>query len=205
MKTDLTNAVAQAIQHGALHYSYRDREMQKNPFDLALYQLLLWRQRPGTIFEIGSRTGASAMWLADTAAMLGLDTAVVSLDICRVGASHPRCLFLTGDARDISTIIGSHIIDAAQRPFLVIDDASHRYEDVRQVIWFFQPVLRPGEYLVVEDGILSLLYGDDAFQGGPLRAIEEAVAGDAWEIDRAYCDFFGVNVTWNTDGYLRRR
>ena len=32
---------------------------------------------------------------------------------------------------------------------------------------------------------------------------DEKVSG-RYEIDRSLCDYFGHNVTWNVDGYLRR-
>jgi cephalosporin hydroxylase len=46
----------------------------------------------------------------------------------------------------------------------------------------------------------------EAYDGGPLRAIHEflARAGDRYEVDRTLCDYYGTNVTWNVDGYLRR-
>jgi cephalosporin hydroxylase len=46
----------------------------------------------------------------------------------------------------------------------------------------------------------------DSYDGGPLRAIHEFLARTAprYEIDRSLCDYFGPNVTWNVDGYLRR-
>jgi cephalosporin hydroxylase len=40
-------------------YTYRGVPMLKNPFDLALYLLLLWRLKPRTVIEIGSKSGGS--------------------------------------------------------------------------------------------------------------------------------------------------
>src|SRR5258708_34070910 len=44
------------------------------------------------------------------------------------------------------------------------------------------------------------------YEGGPLRAIHDFLArtGGRYEGDRGLCDYFGRNVTWNVDGYLRR-
>ena len=47
---------------------------------------------------------------------------------------------------------------------------------------------------------------EDRYDGGPLRAIRDFLArsGGRFEVDRSLCDYFGHNVTWNVDGYLRR-
>jgi cephalosporin hydroxylase len=44
------------------------------------------------------------------------------------------------------------------------------------------------------------------YDGGPLKAIEAFLNQGAgrYEVDRSLCDYFGKNVTWNVDGYLRR-
>ena len=65
--------------------------------------------------------------------------------------------------------------------------------------------MRPGEYFVVEDGSAADLGLAHKVNGGPLAAIHDFLGrGAPFEIDRAYCDFYGRNVTWNVDGYLRR-
>jgi hypothetical protein len=49
--------------------------------------------------------------------------------------------------------------------------------------------------------------GEDADgEGGPARSITEFLQqrGDAYEIDAAYCDQYGRNVTGNPNGYLRK-
>jgi cephalosporin hydroxylase len=74
------------------------------------------------------------------------------------------------------------------------------------VLDFFDQWLRPDEYIVIEDGILTAMRVADSYDGGPLRAIHEFIArtNGRYEIDRMLCDYFGTNVTWNVDGYLRR-
>ena len=71
---------------------------------------------------------------------------------------------------------------------------------------FFHEHSRPGDYLIVEDGILSLIMDETEFEGGPLAAIHAFMAAhpDAYEIDRERCDRYGRNATWNLDGYIRR-
>lgn len=45
------------IQTGTLRYTWRGVVCSKNPFDLALYPILLWKEKPATIIEIGSKEG----------------------------------------------------------------------------------------------------------------------------------------------------
>ena len=92
------------------------------------------------------------------------------------------------------------------RPLLVVEDSSHHAGTTAAVLSFFDRWLRPGEYIVIEDGILTAMRAGDAYGGGPLRAIHEFLAscGGRYEIDRTLCDYYGQNVTWNVDGYLRR-
>ena len=53
------------IQNASLSYTYKAIPTLKNPFDLALYSMLLWNLKPRSIIEIGSHRGGSALWLAD--------------------------------------------------------------------------------------------------------------------------------------------
>src|ERR1019366_3124663 len=45
----------------------------KTVYDFSIYTMLLWALKPATIIELGSGTGASAVWLADLAKSFGLD------------------------------------------------------------------------------------------------------------------------------------
>jgi cephalosporin hydroxylase len=114
--------------------------------------------------------------------------------------------FLRGDARDLRTVLGDDRVAALPRPLLVVEDSDHRFGTCLAVLAFFDRWLRPGEYIVVEDGILSDMQVAELYDGGPLRAIEQflAATGGRYVVDREFCDYFGRNVTWNVDGYLRR-
>lgn len=194
-----------AIQAGSMAYRHRGLAMYKNPFDLALYPLLLDALRPRTLIEIGSGSGASALWFADQAQIAGLDLQIVSVDLVPpAGVEHPAVTFLRGDAADLSAVLAP--ADLA-RPLLVVEDADHQAATTAAVLAYFDDWLAPGEYIVVEDGILTAMRVPELYDGGPLRAIHEFLArtGDRYEIDRTLCDHFGPNMTWNVDGYLRRR
>jgi len=190
-----------------MNYTYRGVPMLKNPFDLAIYPLLLTQTRPQTLIEIGSYRGGSAMWFADIAASLGVPMRVLSVDIVKVyDLTHPSVTFFEGNAEDLAAILTDDVLAALPRPLIVIDDSDHQFRTCLSVLTFFDRWLAPGEYIVVEDGILSDMQVADYYDGGPVRAISKFLSTkqDRYMIDRTYCDYFGHNVTWNIDGYLRR-
>ena len=102
-------------------------------------------------------------------------------------------------------IIAEHMAATLGQP-IVIENSGGAGGTTAAVLNFFDPWLHPGEYIVIEDGILSDMRVADLYDGGPLRAIEEFLTKCAgrYKVDRGLCDYFGRNVTWNVDGYLRR-
>lgn len=195
----LTGTDAMAIEMAARKYSYRGIQTIKNPFDWALYSLLLWELKPRTIFEIGSFAGGSALWLGDQLDNFGIDGHIYSIDINRVTeVSHPRVTFLEGDGRNLGATLSPDWLASLPRPWLIIEDADHSYGTTVAVLEFFHGWLDRGDYLIVEDSLSA---------GKPLQALAEflAVCGDEYEIDTHYCDFYERNVTWCVNGFLRKR
>jgi cephalosporin hydroxylase len=86
--------VLMAIQRGTMAYRYRGIPLLKNPFDLALYPLLLERAAaPKTLIEIGSHRGGSTMVRGPVPGMR-----VWSIDLePPEGAAHPNVTFLRGE------------------------------------------------------------------------------------------------------------
>ncbi len=191
------------IQQGAMAYRYRGLPLWKNPFDLAIYPLLLDRMKPRTLIEIGTNAGGSALWFADQVP----EMRVYSIDLqMPADVAHPAVTFMQGDARNLAAVLPPAFMESIERPLLVVEDSSHFSGTTTAVLDFFDGWLRPDEYIVIEDGILTAMRVPDLYDGGPLRAIHEFLShtNGRYEIDRTLCDYFGTNVTWNVDGYLRR-
>ncbi|MBU5611476.1 CmcI family methyltransferase [Geomonas azotofigens] len=206
-RTSLPRETLLQIQNSSHNYSYRGVPMIKNPFDFAIYPILIWDQKPRTIIEIGSKDGGSALWFGDMLDNYGIDGHVYSLDIVGVKkVSHPRVTFLEGDGRELSDTFSPEFMLTLPRPLLVIEDADHSYETSGHALSFFHRYLAQGEIIVVEDGIISDLSEEPGYVSGPHRAIREFLGEHAgqYEIDGRYCDFFGYNLTWCTNGFLRR-
>ncbi len=197
----------QTIQAGSLNYTWRGVQCIKNPFDFASMFQLLWELKPRTIMEIGSCRGGSALMLADVAGMFKLDCHVWSVDINRVeDLPDDRITFLQGDALRLPEVFSAEQLAAMPHPWLIIEDSAHLYETTLGVLEFYDAYLQPGDYLVVEDGNVDDMGRSLEFHGGPNRAIKEffEARGDLYQLDTLYCDFWGHNMTWNTNGYWLR-
>jgi cephalosporin hydroxylase len=208
LRTLLDVDLAQGVQRGTMDYRYKGISTLKCPFDLAIYQELIWELKPATILEFGSYKGGSALWLADLLQAYGFEeTRLISLDLLYMHeVSDPRIEFIQCDVGDIEASLTTAMVAKFAHPLLVIEDSSHKSSHVRKVMDFFHKHSVPGDYLIVEDGIISLIMDEAEFDGGPLAAIHAFLADhpEAYRIDRERCDRFGSNVTWNLDGYIRR-
>lgn len=206
-RTKIPHELVMSIHNAIHHYSYRGVPLLKNPFDFSLYLLLIWNLKPRTIIEIGSQSGGSALWFGDLFENFGIDGHIYSVDIVKVTqVSHPRVTFMEGDGQALHQTLSRNFINSLPRPFLVIEDADHSYETSKSVLDFFHPYLEVGEYIVIEDGIISDFAKDSSCTSQPhiaLRAFLGEHRGE-YEIDSEYCDFFGYNVTWCTNGFLRK-
>ena len=88
---------------------------------------------------------------------------------------------------------------------LVIDDGSHLYNHSLEILHKFKDVVSVNSYFIVEDGVLIHIGLTKDYGGGPVRAIEEFITqNDDYIIDRKWCDFFGTNATFNTNGFLKK-
>jgi cephalosporin hydroxylase len=181
--------------------------IQKDPFDLALYSMLLDQARPRTLIEIGSYKGWSVNWFADQVGILGLGMKVLSIDLeVPATVSNPAVAFLQGDARELK----GHFAARAHECPSASAHGGGRLESSSGHdcggAGVFRSWLRSAEYIVIEDGILSDMRVAHLYDGGPLKAIEAFLNQSAgrYEVDRNLCDYFGKNVTWNVNGYLRR-
>jgi cephalosporin hydroxylase len=197
------------IQDSGHHYTYKGIQMVKSPFDIALYPLLIWDLKPRTIFEIGSKEGGSALWLADLTRNFQIETSILSVDILQVTTViDERVSFLGGDGRRLENTFGHEFLQGLPHPWLVIEDADHSLQTSLAVLNFFHSFLQKGDYVVIEDGIISDLY-PKAFPGytsGPHLALKEFLPKyqDDYAIDARYCDFYGYNVTWSPNGFLKK-
>jgi len=180
--------------------------MLKMPADLRRYQQIIAATRPQVIVETGTLTGASALWFAS----YGLDVITVDVDPQMPDwAQHDRITYVVGDSADPA--VARYVRElVAGRRCMVSLDSDHSAAHVTREIELYGPLVSPGCYLVVEDGILghappSLLaqHGMRGMVGSPLDAIAARLAGaTGWTRD---LDIEQANpVTHHVAGWWRR-
>lgn len=207
-KTPFTRPQLGAYHHGVMNYHYRDVMCNKSPIDIALYMHLIHAVQPGSLIEIGTKFGGSALMFRDVVRMYGLDTQIVSIDR-RPPDPDDRfddIRFVQGDVMALSDTFARHKLFDLPRPWVLSEDSAHTFDACMAVLDFGAQHLRSGEYLIMEDSVLAELDLADRFDGGPSRALERFLTDrpDVYQIDTTYCDMFGVNATTNPNGYLRK-
>ena len=203
-------AVLDRVQVGTMRTVYRGVPFYKSPFDIGLYLQLLSRLAPRTVIEVGTKHGGSALWFADMLTAQGVPGArVVSVDIEPLAAfTDPRITFLRGDAKALGAVLDDALLAQCPHPWLVVEDSSHFLAEALATLDFFHAHLHAGDYIVVEDGVVSQLSGAHyrQYDHGPNRAVAAFLARhpDAYAIDTDLCDRYGHNATYNPNGWLRR-
>jgi cephalosporin hydroxylase/glycosyltransferase involved in cell wall biosynthesis len=205
----IEGAAINLIQRGVSSTQYLGVSMPKSPFDLGIYMQLIGRLRPRTIIQVGSKQGGSAIWFADQQSNHQIAGRVISIDKHRPPEINDRRIeFWQGDVTELGRTLSRELLGKLEHPLLVVE-SSTRYDDVLSVLKFFHRVMSSGDYFVVEGGVLSQLYGAEygVDQDGPNRAITYFLRQYQryYAIDAELCDFYGHNITWNPNGWLRRQ
>lgn len=205
-KTFFTAEQLTLYQRGVMEYSYRGRSCHKSPIDIALYIRLLDQEKPKSLIEIGSFRGGSAHLFRDIGRMLEINLEVISIDRNRVSDQIDGVRFLDGDVNDLAAAFREHQLFALPRPWLVIEDSAHTSAACLATLLWFAEHLMPGEWLVMEDGVLTDLGRSRKYNGGPNQAIADFMQEHPgiFEIRIEYCDAYGKNATYNPNGYLSR-
>ena len=183
---------------------------RKIPMDMWVYQEIIVETKPDFIIEIGAFYGGSTLFLAQVCEGLGKGK-VISIDISHdfFMATHPRIEKITGDCSN------SHIISKVKEmvqhgTVMVIHDGDHNAAAVKRDLDLYAPLVSPGMYLIVEDGVVDLFnpscckLGKTYPNGGPLKASREflSTSSEEFELDMRRERFI---LTTNPEGYLRRK
>jgi cephalosporin hydroxylase len=198
------NLNVKTVFEGHHKITYRGVKAIKCPFDYVIYQMILFDIMPDLVIEIGSNKGGGALYIADILNILGKGE-VHAIDIAdnfdEIVKKHPRIkTFLTG--------YQNYDLNEAKlfKKIIVIEDASHLYEDSIKCLNKFSPIVSSGSYYIVEDGIIDELGMRKTYNGGPKKAIKEFInENQNFRIDYKWCNMFGKNATFNINGYLIKK
>lgn len=205
--TAFTRPMLPGYQAGVMRYTYKGVRCLKSPVDIAIYLRLLWDLKPRLILEVGSHSGGSALLLADLADMLGLDARIVSIDLAiPEGVRDGRITFLQGDVLALDPVLDAAGVGDIPHPWFVTEDSAHSHAGCMAALDVFAARMAPGDILAMEDGVLADLGLSDRYDGGPNRAIADFLAArpESFAVAEDLCDMFGVNATYNPNGYLRK-
>lgn len=176
----------------------------KCPLDFWVYQELIFERRPEVIIEIGNNQGGTLLAMAHLCDAIG-DGRLVGVDIDHgpvheAVRTHPRVLLVEGDACNVFQEVHDFVPTGAST--LIIEDSSHVFEQTLAVLSTYSELSRPGDYFIVEDGIIA--HGLPAgATDGPYEAVKAFLQDHPeFEQDRSRESFL---ITWNPGGYLRRK
>lgn len=185
--------------------SWMGTTIWKNPFDLLIYQEIIYEIKPDVIVEIGSRYGGSTKYFAQLLDLIG-NGIVISIDLDRshYDLVHGRVITLTGNSSDAA------IIDEVKRlckdkKVIVMHDGDHRKEQVLKDLNDYAPLVSVNSYVIVEDGIVDLFHHGDALgfdEPGPLAATEEFLKNNSnFQVDTERERYL---LTYNPKGFLKK-
>lgn len=200
-----------------LYYNTRSRTWQntywlgvpviKCPFDLWVYQEILFEVKPDLVIECGTSKGGSAAFLASMCELIGHGR-VITIDLYPKPnrPEHERLTYLSGSSTDpeIMRNVTERIRDEAgeSASVLVILDSDHTREHVLDELRLYAPLVTLGSYVIVEDTQLNGHPVWPDFGPGPMEAVDIFLSeSDDFVIDKAREKFY---LTWNPRGYLKR-
>ncbi len=155
--------------------------IQQCPFDLQVYQELLFRRRPAFIVQTGVFAGGSLLYFASLLDLMGAppETVVVGVDIAPQPKAftlrHPRIKIIVGDsaAPDVVAKARERLPGGGAGGGMVILDSDHSKRHVLLELDAYKDLVAPDQYLVVEDTNINGNPVLPSFGPGPLEALAE--------------------------------
>jgi cephalosporin hydroxylase len=182
----------------------------KSPMDLWNYQEIVVALRPSLVIEYGTHHGGSALFFRSILDSAGIHGEVISVDV--VDTVDPRARACGGIRfvldSSTSAAVRDVLIAAIARhpgPIFAILDSDHRADHVYDELCGLRDLLKPGDYLIVEDSNINGHPVLPDWGAGPFEAIEryEAAFPDDYLRDTARELKFGF--TFAPRGFLIRK
>jgi cephalosporin hydroxylase len=156
---------------------YRGVRILKVPTDLWNYQEIFTERRIEWVVETGTCHGGSALFFADLLELAGARGKVITIDVSHAALqlrAHPRIEFvLASSASEETAARVGRLIPAQRGPLFMILDSDHSKAHVLRELELLSPLLRSGDYLVVEDTCVNGHPVRPEFGPGPMEALEE--------------------------------
>lgn len=177
----------------------------QNVLDLWTIQETIAEIKPALLVETGTNRGGSSFFYGQLFDLMGAGE-VITVDVEKLhDLKHPRVTYLIG-----SSVSETVLATVQQRvancngPIMVILDSDHSKSHVLDELRHYGPMVTPGSYCLVQDGVVDVLSTLKGARPGPLAALEEYLkTTNAFEIDHERCERF--LITHHPKGWLRRR
>ncbi len=187
------------------HVTWLGRPVWQNVFDLWIMQETIAELKPALLIETGTNRGGSALFFANLFDLIGHGR-VVTIDIEKLhDITHPRIMFLLGNSISpgiVDTV--RSLAEHADGPVMVTLDSDHTQAHVRAELAAYAPLVTPGSWCLVQDGIIDTLPRYAAGRPGPLAAVEHFLkSASEFELDEQRSRKF--LVSHHPKGWLRRR
>ena len=170
-------------------FTWMGRPIIQLPEDLLRIQELIWQVRPDVIVETGVAHGGSLVFYAGLLGAMGKGR-VIGVDIeIRLHNRHaieshpmaPAITLIEGSSIDPATVATVGKAVSPGDTVLVVLDSNHSRTHVEQELRQYAPLVTPGSYIVVCDGIMAQVAGaprtaPDWTWNNPLTAIDTFLA-----------------------------
>lgn len=175
--------------------------VEKTPFDLWVYQELIFESKPSFIVETGTRHGGSALFFSSICDMVSHGS-VVTIDTEDMNdVTHSRLTKLIGNSVSDEMVAEVRKVVGCQSTLVTLD-SNHTKDHVLKEMALYSPFVHVGGYMVVED---TNIHGHPILPDwgeGPMEAVEEFLDNrDDFVIDRDREKFL---VSFAPCGFLTR-
>ncbi len=175
--------------------SWMGVRLEKSPLELWVYHDILFEKKPEVVIESGALYGGSALFLANLMDVMGQGEVITIDTVYReTPPVHERITYLHGSSlsadilNDVSKSVGG-------KRTMVILDSNHRAGHVLKELKAYSDFVSKGQYLVVEDTILTGYLCGHGISGkakgvsasdGPLGAVSQFMEqDDRFTVDRS--------------------
>jgi cephalosporin hydroxylase len=180
---------------------YRGVLTWKNVLDLWIVQEIIHDTQPEVVVEIGSKFGGTTLWLSDVMRSVGSGR-VISIDLVRPATNFlDNVQFVQGDSVASETVATVEESRASRRT-MVMTDGNHAADHVLAELELYSPMVAPGCYFIVEDGIVDVMAWQK-YTPGPLVAVQKFLCtNNQFVIDESREKFI---LTYAPSGFLKRQ